>query len=101
MREALLNAAQVVRGQSWLPAGAARTLQRHPSAARQVLGPAIDGLAMDPDAPRDLGFGRPLVQQPSRLHAALLERFEITRYSCRMSHALERNGYRGICHYIM
>ena len=49
---------------------------------------------MDPHAPRDLGFGRPLVQQPSRPHAAPLERLEITRYACRMSHASECSRYR-------
>ena len=49
---------------------------------------------MDPHAPRDLGFGRPLVQQPSRPQAAPLERLEITRYACRMSHASECSRYR-------
>jgi hypothetical protein len=65
-----------------------------------LLGPAIDGLAVHSDLPRHFRFAQPLLQQTESLKPPTLQSIEISLHSCWISHALLCTTNSIKCHYI-
>lgn len=56
---------------------------------------------MDPDAPRDLGFADPPLEESRRLHAPPFQFHAIPFDTSWMSHAPEYTRFTGVCHYVL
>jgi len=91
----------VARRQPRLASGPPRMLQRRAAACGQSPRPSVHGLAVDANAPRDLRFRMPLLEEPGRLQSSPLHGFEIALEASGMSHPRDDITAREYCHYIL
>lgn len=82
----LLDAHQVRSAQSRLATGAASPFQGGSTANSELLCPAINGLPMDTNSTRHLGFGVALFKQSGCLHPPPLQSLEVPPYACWVAH---------------
>ena len=94
MLEARNDPSSIGFGEFRLTTRTSRVSQRTPTAVRELLRPAIDGLTMHTHLASHLRFTQALLQQPCSFEPTRFERREIPPHPRRKTHAMEIAHWR-------